>query len=332
MSTRRLLVSSSQMKLHNIAIVGVGGVGGYFGGKLCRLRQADPPANVSLVARGEHLEAIKSSGLMLSTESDGELVCEPDLVTDDFSQLPDLDLCLVCVKQFDLTAALSKVNFAIGDATVILPLLNGVDISVRVRGVIDRGIVLPACVYVGTHIERPGRVVQRGGACRILMGPDPRRPDFAPHQLLELFHSVGIKSDWTLNIESEIWSKYIFICAFGLVSAASGKTLGEICEAEALQRDVATIIHEAVELAVAAGMSLPPGTAERSLAKASGFPYGAKTSFQRDFERNDRCDERDLFVGTMVRLADEFGVSIPRTREVAEVLEHKKPLPPTLRS
>ena len=159
---------------------------------------------------GEHLRAIQESGLLLSSEDDGDVVCRPALATDDFGHLPKLDLCLICVKEFDLSSILSRLEPITCDETIFLPLLNGVDVYARIRAVIKQGIVLPACVYVGTHIERPGKVVQRGGACKILFGPDPTRPEFVPDDLNKLFDQARIKSEWTPDIQAEIWKKFIF--------------------------------------------------------------------------------------------------------------------------
>lgn len=318
-------------RIRNIGIIGVGGVGGYFGGKLCRLlhNDDDDGCSVSFVARGEHLQAIQQSGLLLSSESDGEFVCKPSLATDDFQKLPPLDLCLICVKQFDLAPALCRLQPIVGDETIIIPLLNGVDVYDRVRRVIERGIVLPACVYVGTHIERPGKVVQKGGACKILFGPDPRYPDLAPDQIISLCERAQIKSEWTLDIQAEIWRKFIFIAAYGLVTAAFDKSVGEILQDDALKGDAQSIIQEAICLAEASGVRLPDNTAEAALLKAHSFPYEAKTSFQRDFERIDKKDERDLFAGTMIRIADDLGIPIPKTGEISKILEKKKPSKPS---
>lgn len=313
------------MGIKSIGIIGVGGVGGYFGGKLCHLLQTAEGRNISFVARGGHLQAIQDFGLLLSSESDGELVCKPSLATDDFRRLPPLDLCLLCVKEFDLPAALSSLEPRIHAESIVLPLLNGVDVYSRVRGVIKKGVVFPACVYVGTHIERPGKVCQKGGACKILFGPDPLRPGFAPDEVIKVFDQARIKSEWTLNIQEEIWKKFIFICAYGLVSAANGKTLGEVLDDAKLRGDAQAIMMEAIALAKGSDVSLPEDIAEASLLKAQSFPYKSKTSFQRDFEVMDKNDERDLFAGAMMRLSDELGIGVPRTRAVATILAKRKP-------
>ena len=313
------------MNIKNIGIIGVGGVGGYFGGKLCHLLKVGDQYNISFIARGEHLRVIRESGLLLSSENDGDLLCRPSLATDDFQCLPRLDLCLICVKEFDLPAVLSRLEPITGKDTIVLPLLNGVDVYSRVRAIIKQGIVLPACVYVGTHIEHPGKVRQKGGACKILFGSDPQRPDFPTQEVVHLFDQAGVKSEWTPNIQTEIWQKFIFISAFGLVSAAYGKTLGEILEDNLLRTDVNEIMMEAISLAKCSGVTLPEDIAESSLLKARSFPFEAKTSFQRDFERMDKSDERDLFAGAMIRIADYSGIAIPKTKEIAARLANLKP-------
>ena len=308
----------------------MGGVGGYFGGKLCHLIQNGSGVNVCFVARGEHLRAVQQSGLLLSSESDGDLLCRPSLATDDFRELPPLDLCLICVKEFDLPAVLSQLSPLIGAETVMLPLLNGVDVYSRVRAVIQKGVCLPACVYVGTHIERPGKVRQKGGACKILFGADPQQPGFIPQEVIRLFESVSIKSEWTSDIQAEIWKKFIFICAYGLVCAARDKTLGEILADAELKGEVRTIMMEAGAVAKASGVHLPDDIVDVSLLKAHEFPAAAKTSFQRDFERSDKPDERDLFGGAMIRLAERTNVRVPVTRAVCAILAKKKPARPSV--
>jgi 2-dehydropantoate 2-reductase len=151
------------------------------------------------------------------------------------------------------------------------------------------------------------------------------RPDFVPWKLTKLFELAGIKSQWTSDIQAEIWKKFIFICPFGLVSAACGKTLGEILEDDYLRNEVQTIMLEVISLAKRLGVSVPGDIAEASMTKANGFPYEAKTSFQRDFEFMGKNDERDLFAGAVLRMTDEFAVDMPRTKVVASILEHKKP-------
>lgn len=308
--------------LQNIAVVGVGGVGGYFGSKLCCLQQGGH--HVTFIARGEHLRAIQQSGLRVTTDGHADTICRPSLVTDDFGQLSPLDLCLVCVKEFDLSNVLANLLPVVTERTTILPLLNGVDIYSRVRSQIRRGVVLPACVYVGTHIQQPGTVYQKGGACKILCGPDPQQPDYIPHELLALLKRADVRAEWTPDIQVEIWKKFIFICAFGLATSAYDKTLGEILQDQTLLAETRAIMEEIKSVARACKIVLPDDIADESLRKARDFPFEAKTSFQRDFERTDKHDERDLFVGSTMRMAQQYGVDVPRVSAIAEILCRRK--------
>lgn len=309
--------------IRNIGIFGVGGVGGYFGGKLCQTN--DPQATIAFFARGEHLREIRKNGLTLKTEKEGVLRCRPTLATDSMDSMPELDLCIICVKEFDLTPLLSQLKDRVSEKTVILPLLNGVDVYTRIRSIIDRGKVLPACVYVGTHIESPGVVAQKGGACKILIGSDPRHSDYIPESLLKLFRQADILHDWRDDIQTCIWEKFIFIASFGTVTAASSNTIGEVLENEARRKDVSSIINEIISIADQVGVPLPRNIAEKTIQKAATFPYDTKTSFQRDFEIEGKPDERDLFAGAILKFARTFGLETPKTKELLKNLEEIKP-------
>jgi len=307
-----------------LAVIGVGGVGGYFGGRLCGPLQ-NQGHQIFFVARGDHLNEIRRKGLFLSTEDHGDIICRPTLATADFCDLPALDVCLICVKAYDLPAVLAGISQKISENTLVLPLLNGVDIYERVRQYLKTGKVFPACVYVGTHIERNGKVVQRGGACRILFGPDPDAPGFIPSLLLDSLGCAGINHTWFDNIYPEIWTKFIFIAAFGLVTAAFDKTLGEVRESHEPSDRVRSVMEEILTIAKAKAIKLPENIILETLSKAEAFPHGTKTSFQRDFERPDRPDERDLFSGTIIRLGRFLGIQTPATEGLQRMLNAKKP-------
>ncbi|HEX7862992.1 MAG TPA: 2-dehydropantoate 2-reductase [Verrucomicrobiae bacterium] len=309
--------------MRNLAVIGVGGVGGFFGGKLCQL--IPEGLRVAFIARGEHLRAIRDHGLLLSTESEGDLVYRPTLATDRVEDIQNADLILLCVKEFDLRSALLRLKPIVRPATIILPLLNGMDVYERVRTIIANAVVLPACVYVGTHIERPGKITQRGGACKILFGPDPARPDFDPAPLLDLFTRANIKHEWTTRVQQEIWTKFIFICAYGTVTAAHDKSVGEVFASDELRAEVRALMDEIVTLALAQKIELPPDVIDTSLAKAKAFPFETKTSFQRDFERLDKPDERNLFAGAVIQRAAEKNNPTPATARLFGILNTLKP-------
>ena len=308
----------------NIAVVGIGGVGGYFGGLLAKRFEDDPLVAVHFVARGAHLEAIRKGGLLLDGQS-GSLVARPASATDRISDLPPLDYCLICVKGYDLPQALAQLKARIGDSTVILPLLNGVDIFERVRAVVTKGYLHPACVYVGTHIERPGVVQQRGPAGNIVLGADPGRGP-ADKSILPFLDAAGIQYAWKDDPFAEIWIKYLFIAPFGLVTANSGLTIGEVLQSPPDLDAVKGVIGEMLALAGRKGVSLPPSAMEDTMARAAKFPADTRTSFQRDFAVPGKPDERDLFGGSILRMGKELGVPVPVTAGLLASIERMKPL------
>jgi 2-dehydropantoate 2-reductase len=306
----------------NIAVIGTGGVGGYFGGKLAAKAEKDNLTNIYFIARGRHLDEIRKNGLILDTEQ-GSMICNPVLATDRISELPDLDFCLICVKCYDLENVLKKIKSKITEKTCILPLLNGVDIYERIRSVIKTGIVFPSCVYVGTHIEKPGKVRQRGGTCIIHFGKDPHN-NYTPEKILELINNAGISYNWTDDPYKEIWSKFIFIASFGLVTANFDKTIGEVMEDQKLSLHVKNIMTEILQIGLKKNINLPPDIIENSYMKGKKFPFETKTSFQRDYENRRKPDERDLFGGTVIRLGKELGIKTEATKEIYDSIEKNK--------
>ena len=310
--------------IKNIAILGIGGVGGFFGGKMARL-PSEEGVRVHFVARGEHLQAIQQDGLTLNTEKEGVLHCVPALATDQIDALPPLDLCVICVKGFDLHNLLLALKERITEQTILLPLLNGVDIYTRIRSVLPSGVVLPASVNVGTHIASPGVVTQKGGTCKILFGADPEHPDFSPEELMGLFHKAEISAELRSDIATCLWEKFIFIAPFGMVTAASNKSIGEVLEVKELRESVQQIMLEVASVAAAQGVALPEKIVETSLQMGGTFPHKTTTSFQRDFADPNKRDERDIFVAAVKRLAKESGIAVPCTAEWSEKLERIKP-------
>lgn len=305
----------------HVAVIGIGGVGGYFGAKLAagHRRQQEKEPMLSFYARGEHLQAIRENGLLLRSAELGEIRAIPDLATDQAEELPMIDLCLLCVKSYDLDDALRQIRPRLHNDSVILPLLNGIDIPERIQRGVDCGILLPACVYVGTHISAPGIIEQSGGDGEIHFGPDPRRGDTPAATICRLLDDSGIRYQFYDDPQPALWGKYIFIASFGLITAVSGKSLGEVAADPELLRDTENIMREIVMTARARGVRISEGMIQSSLAKAHRFPFETRTSFQRDIEAG-RKDEGDLFGMTIIRIARECGLEVPATEAAHQAL------------
>lgn len=295
------------MNVLNIGIIGVGGVGGYFGGKLAKYFEGNKEYRVYFLARGAHLKQIKAKGLTLIAEKNEPVCCRPFLATDTVSDFPILDVCILCVKAYDLKNVLEQLKDKITPQTEILPLLNGVDIPQRIHQVIPGAKVYPACVYVGTHIKAPGVVEQNGGGARILTGPEKADESKQP-KFLSLFDRAGIQYEWTKNNYVEIWQKYMFIAAYGIVTAYYDKTIGQINEDEVLCAKINEITKLIDAVAEKEGVALPEDCRQKTLQKAAAFPYDTKTSFQRDFEQQGRKNEKEIFVDSLIALAQKHGI------------------------
>ncbi len=310
------------MKKLNIGIIGVGGVGGYFGGKLAHRFSARPdaPANIFFVARGKHLEAIQRDGLIVKSQEFGRIACRPALATDRIGDLPEIDLFLVCVKGYDLMNVAASIKSRIKEDTVIMAPLNGADIHERLRNEIKNGVILPACVYLSSYVEGPGVVVHIGAPGRIVFGRDQDHPDYTPDEIFRILEESSINHEWKDDANPAIWEKYVFIASFGLISARYNRTLGEILEDPSLKKEVAGIMNEIYSIALKKKIALPDGIVDLSLKKAAMFPRETQTSLQRDIHQKKGKSELELFGGTVVDLGKKLGVATPTTEKIYQEL------------
>lgn len=308
----------------NICVLGLGGVGGYFGGKLALKEQRTPAeSQVSFIARGIHLEKIRQDGLRLISNQN-TYTCRPFLISESLSAVPGkIELLLLCVKAYDLTRALEQAKDYVGPETVVLPLLNGVDIHQRVRRFFDRGLVLPACVYIGGHIAEPGVVVKQGRA-RIIAGPDPCCPDYDPAGLQTVFDQAGLNFKWQADPYPAIWEKYVFVAAFALVTAFYGISIGEVLERPEARQLVVALIGEIKGLAKVEGVRLSDHIADEVLAQAASFPAPIRTSYQRDLEAGKPCNEGEIFGGTILGLGEKHGLATPTTDRIYKALQGRQ--------
>ncbi|MBC8014388.1 MAG: 2-dehydropantoate 2-reductase, partial [Sporomusaceae bacterium] len=200
--------------------------------------------------------------------------------------------------------------------------LNGVDIYERIRSTLSTGIVLPACVYVGTHIEKPGMVSQAGGDGMILFGKDPAYPDYYPAEVINLFNETKLNFKWYNDAYPAIWEKYMFIAAVGLVTAWTGKSFGAILQDEELKLQTRRIMSEIYALSEKKQIGLAADLVDASISKLNRFPFETKSSYQRDVEKGN-LNEGTLFGETIIKMGKALSIPTPVTERVYFEIEQK---------
>ena len=291
-----------------IAVVGLGGVGGAFGGRLAARYGAAPEHEVVFIVRGEHLMTIRERGLRLITPV-GESIARPTLATDDPRTAGPFDLVLFAVKSYGLETAARSIFGNVHEQTVVVPLLNGVDITERLQGILPRGVFLYGTVYVSAFIESPGVVRQVSPAGRLIFGPGDGRVELF-RTIDDLFRDAGIVSELTPDPRLALWTKFIFICPAASVTSLLRKSFGGVLDDPEAREMLAGMIGEVEQIARAKGIALPKDIAAATLEKVRQFPPETKTSLQLDFEKG-RATEIDTFTGFIVKAGRELGIATP---------------------
>jgi len=185
-------------------------------------------------------------------------------------------------------------------------------------------IMLFGCVYrEQSNCIKNGILWQNAGACTITFGQDPNHKDINADDVCELMSKAKIKFEWSSKYIEAIWSKYMFIAAYGLVTASENKTLGEILDNEESSKKVKGIMKEIESISKAENIRLPDNIVDFSYLMVKNFPYETKTSFQRDFELEDKPDERELFGQTIIDLGVKHGIDTTVAKSVYQEL-HKR--------
>ena len=297
-----------------IGIIGIGGVGGFYGGKLAMKYSGRSKHEVIFYARGAHLAAIRKDGLRLVTV-DGECTVRPMQATDNPGEMGPLDLAIFCTKSYGLEDAARAVAGNLHGESVVLPLLNGVDITDRLRAVLPRGEVLYGGVFISSAILGPGLVKQMGGTGQLFFGP-ANPADVEKYRPIEtLLKDAGIKAELSSDALLPLWTKYIFIGPMAGVTSLTGKPFGDVLADAADRAMVEGMMKEIEAVARKKGVHFPPDIVEASLGKAAAFAPTTKTSMQLDYERGNRT-ELDIFTAYMVRAGKELGIPVPLHRKV----------------
>jgi 2-dehydropantoate 2-reductase len=305
-----------------IAIVGIGGVGGYFGGKLAHQYESKDDHQISFVVRGPHLEKIKESGLEVTTQEEGTFVARPAYATDNTEELGPVDVIILCVKGYGLDAAARMLANNIHDDTVIITVLNGVDNAKRLKAILNKGSVLNGCVYISSRIVSPGKIEQVAGPRTLIFGPEDG--SIAPYKNIEsVLQNAGIKATLSPNIKTDVWTKLVFMGPLAGITSMLDKPFGGIMEDQENVKMTEGLMREVESLAKAQNVFLSDDVVQKSLAFARSLPYETKSSMQLDFEKGKQS-EIETFTGYVVKSGALLNIKTPFHDEVYAVLKQKQ--------
>ncbi|OGS69445.1 MAG: 2-dehydropantoate 2-reductase [Flavobacteria bacterium RIFCSPLOWO2_12_FULL_35_11] len=288
----------------NIVIYGTGGVGGYFGARL-----AQAGNTVTFIARGKHLEAIQKNGLQLISPK-GDYLVYPANATANIAEVTDIDLILVCVKTWQLEAAAKDINQVLNEKTMVISLLNGVNNAEVLGAVIDKKHLLGGLCKVVSKIEDYGVINHISFEPTIVFGELDNVKTERALLLEKVFLDAGFNTKLAENIQTEIWSKFLFISTISAIGALTRATVGEIMASPQLKKMMRETADEIVAVAKAKGIYLSEILVEKQFQMIESQPYNTTSSLQRDIMEG-KPSELEAQTGTIVKLGLELGVPTP---------------------
>jgi len=295
-----------------IAIIGTGGVGGYFGGKLSHAGN-----DVTFLARGEHLKAIQANGLKVQSIL-GDFTINPAQATDQIMQMGASDLIILGLKAWQVKDIAMELPQIMHDNTVILPLQNGVLAGEELKEHIHPKHIIGGLCRIISKIESPGVINHMGVTPMIVFGELDNSKTERVLQLNDLFAKAGIDSKIANDIEAELWRKFISICVSGLL-AVTRSTYGEIREMKETRQLMIGLFNEIYNLSQKMGIVIEPDFVDKTVSYIEGFSYNMTSSLTRDF-REGKPSEIEYQNGTVVRLGNKYGVETPINKFIYECI------------
>lgn len=304
------------MNKKHIVVVGLGGVGGYFGFKINQTNEVSGKYKISFVARGETYEKVKENGLVLISPEHPNDRTHPNAIEENIRDIKNPDLVLICVKEYDLENVCRQLTEVITKDTVLLPMMNGADIYDRIRKIIPDHVILPTCIYVASHIKERGVVEHKGKAGKMIVGRDPQHFSAEVDWVVDLLQESKIDFDFKDNSLTDIWTKFIFIASFGLVTAKHNSSIGTVCADEEQKHEATEIMKEIRQIAEQKEIHLEEDIIEKTFEKAATFPFETPTSLQLDIHSGKKENELELFAGAILKYGKALNTETPFTQKM----------------
>jgi 2-dehydropantoate 2-reductase len=287
-----------------IAVFGTGGAGGYFGAQLARAGE-----DVTFIARGEHLQAIREHGLTIETPK-GKIVIRPARATDDPAQVGVVDVVLVGVKSWQVLDAAHAMRPLIGPATFAVPLQNGVEAASQLASVLGVDHVLGGLCGTLSWVSGPGRIRSIGDVHFVKIGELDSRPSERAERLRAAFERAGVTVEIPSDMRQALWAKFLFVVSLGGVGAVARAPVGVIRAVPETRQMLTRCMQEILAFARARQVPLADTIVADTMAFVDSLAPDGSTSLQRDIAEG-KPSELEAWNGAVVRLGREARVSTP---------------------
>ena len=296
-----------------IAIIGAGGVGGYFG---ARLQQGG--ADVGFVARGAHLEALRRGGLKVESPL-GDIHLPRVNVTDNAAELGRVDIVWLAVKLWDTEAAIRSMTSVVGPDTGIISFQNGVQKDDVLRLAFGDHAVMGGVGYIAANIERPGLIKHTGTMQRLIFGEYDGSRSARAEALLDACTRGGINAELSDDVRKAIWEKFVFLVGLSGSTTTMRATIGPIRSNPRARAFLFDLMRETVAVGRALGVALPADYADQRLTFIDSLPETMTSSMHHDLNGRRRL-EVSWLSGGVVELGERAGLPTPMNRAVRDIL------------
>jgi 2-dehydropantoate 2-reductase len=287
-----------------IAVVGAGGVGGGFGAAL-----AKAGADVTFIARGAHLAAMKSAGLKVGGPR-GDIHLVPTKATDDPAAIGHVDIVLFCVKLWDVESAGERIKPLIGPGTAVIPLQNGIDAAERLIPILGKGAVMGGVAQISASITAPGVILQVGTFMRMVFGEFDGKRSKRGEDFLALCLKAGFDATLSEQILTDLWMKFILLAANSGITALARQPIGALRDDPDIRPIFRTAFQETFDVGRAKGVALPADAVERTLDFIAHLPPTMKASMALDLDRGNRL-EVPWLSGKVAELGRQLSIPTP---------------------
>jgi 2-dehydropantoate 2-reductase len=297
-----------------IAIMGTGGVGGYYGGLLSQKGQ-----EVIFIARGAHLQAMRAQGLQVKSVH-GDFSVSPVNATDDPKEVGPVDLILFTTKTYDTDRAAQVIKAMVGKETVVVPLQNGIDAAERIGSYVGREHLVGGVTWLSAAIDGPGVIGQYSQFRRVVLGEFDGKMTARLKKIYETLQTTGITVELSEDILKVLWTKFVFISAASALGSLSRASIGEYRQVPETREVLTEALREVAAVAQAGGVQLEGDLVAKTLEFIDNAAADMKTSMQRDVEAG-RPSELESMIGVVPRLGRQTGVPTPIMRLAYAVLK-----------